>query len=233
QLDLAAPPQMAVYYPADQVTGLTLSVVIKTAGDPLALLAAARREVAAVDPNVPIARSATMEQRLADSLARRRIGVELMNVFAILAGVLAAIGIYSVLSYLVDQRRREVAIRMALGARSGQVVRLVTTQGAWPVAVGLMAGLVGALAATRLLKTLLFDTSTADPMVFGGAAALLVAVALIAMAIPARRATTVDPVVALRDEEVTCGLLRRLQHRGFLGQAPQRSILRRCVLQGR
>jgi putative ABC transport system permease protein len=200
QLDLAAAPQMAVYNPADQVTGLTLSVVMKTAGDPLALLAAARREVAAVDPNVPVARSATMEQRLADSLARQRIAVELMNVFAVLAGLLAAIGIYSVLSYLVDQRRREVAIRMALGARSGQVVKLVTTQGAWPVGLGLVVGLAGALAATRLLKTLLFDTSAADPLVFAGAAMLLVAVALIAMAIPARRATTVDPVVALRDE---------------------------------
>jgi putative ABC transport system permease protein len=89
---------------------------------------------------------------------------------------------------------------MALGAKSGQVVRLVTSQGAWPVGVGLLVGLAGALAATRLLKTLLFDTSAADPLVFGGAAMLLVAVALIAMAIPARRATSVDPVVALRDE---------------------------------
>jgi len=200
QLDLATPPQMAVYYPADQVSGFTVSVAIKTSSDPLAILPAARREVAAVDPNVPVARSATMEQRLADSLARRRIAVELMNAFAVLAGLLAAIGIYSVLSYLVDQRRREVAIRMALGARSGQVIRLVTAQGAWPVAAGMLVGLAGAFAATRLLKTLLYDTSPADPLVFAAAVALLIAVALIAMAIPARRATTVDPVVSLRDE---------------------------------
>jgi predicted permease len=200
QMDLASPAPMAVYYPSDQFTGFTLSVTMKTAGDPLSLLPAVRREVAAVDPDVPVSRSATMEQRLADSLARRRIAVELMTIFAALAGILAAIGIYSVLSYLVDQRRRELAIRMALGARAGQVIRLVTIQGAWPVAVGVVAGLAGAFAATRLMKTLLYQVSATDPAVFAGAVVLLTAVALAAIAVPARRATRVDPVVALRDE---------------------------------
>lgn len=200
QLDLAAPAQMAVYYPANQLSGFTLTVAMKTAGDPLAMLPAARREVAAIDPNLPISRSATMEQRLSDSLARRRISVQLMTLFAVLAGVLAAIGIYGVLSYLVDQRRRELAIRMALGARSGQVIRLVAAQGAWPVVVGVLAGLAGAFGATRLLKTLLYEVNATDPAVFGGVTAVLIVVALAAIAIPAGRATRVDPVVALRDE---------------------------------
>ncbi len=200
QVDLASPPQMAVYYPADQFPGLALSMVVKTAGDPLALVPAARREVAAVDPDVPMSRVATMEHRLSDSLARRRLAVELMTVFAAMAGLLAAIGIYGVLSYVVDQRRRELAIRMALGARAGQVVRLVTAQGAWPVLAGIIAGLAGAFAATRLLATLLYEVSPRDPVVFAGVVGVLGVVALLAIAVPARRATTVEPVVALRDE---------------------------------
>jgi predicted permease len=200
QLDLAAPAPMTVYYPSDQLSGLSMSVAMKTAGEPLALLQAARQAVAAVDPDVPVSRAATMEQRLSDSLARRRISVELMAVFAAMAALLAAIGIYGVLSYLVDQRKRELAIRMALGARAGQVVRLVTAQGAWPVATGIIAGLGGALGVTRLLQTLLYEISPRDPVVFGGVVMLLGLVALIAVAAPARRATRVDPVVALRDE---------------------------------
>jgi predicted permease len=198
--DLGEPPQIALYEAAAQEPGYTMTFTVKTAGDPLAILPAVRREVAAVDPYLPLTRSATMEQRLSDSLARRRIAVELMTVFAALAALVAAIGIYGVLSYLVDQRRRELAIRMALGARAGQVVRLVTAQGAWPVAAGILAGLGGAFAATRLMQALLFEVSPTDPIVFGGVVALLSLVALAAVAIPARRATRVDPVVALREE---------------------------------
>lgn len=198
--DLAEPPQIALYQAAAQEPGYTMTFTLKSARDPLGLLPAVRREVAAVDPYLPVSRSATMEQRLSDSLARRRIAVELMTVFAALAALVAAIGIYGVLSYLVDQRRRELAIRMALGARAGQVVRLVTAQGAWPVVAGIVAGLGGAVAATRLMQTLLFEVSPTDPIVLGGVVALLGLVAVAAIAIPAGRATRVDPVVALRDE---------------------------------
>jgi putative ABC transport system permease protein len=199
-IDLAAPPQIALYHATAQEPGYAMTFTVKTAADPLALLSAVRPEVAAVDPYLPVSRTVTMEQRLSDSLARRRIAVELMIVFAALAALVAAIGIYGVLSYLVDQRRRELAIRIALGAQAGQVVRLVTAQGAWPVAAGILAGLGGAFAATRLMQTLLFEVSPTDPMVFGGVVALLTLVAVTAVAIPARRATRVDPLVALREE---------------------------------
>jgi putative ABC transport system permease protein len=200
QQDLSEPPAMALYYPSDQMPNFSASIVIKTAGDPLALLPAVRREVAALDRGLPVSRPATMEQRLSDSLARRRIAVQLMFIFAALAALLAAIGIYGVLSYLVDQRRRELAIRMALGASAGQVVRLVTVEGSWPVAAGIVAGLAGAFASTRLLRSLLYEVSPTDPVVFSATVLLLAAAAAAAMLGPALRAVRVDPMTALRFE---------------------------------
>jgi ABC-type antimicrobial peptide transport system permease subunit len=124
----------------------------------------------------------------------------LVAVFAALAGFLAAIGIYGVLAYLIDQRRREFGIRIALGARSGDVLALVLRQGMIPVVAGLVIGTAGALGLTRLLKSLLYEVSATDPLVFGGVSVALIAISLAAMFIPALRATRVDPLDALRRE---------------------------------
>jgi putative ABC transport system permease protein len=196
---LSAPPEPRVYYFGPQVPFGSLAIVMKTAYDPLALVSAVRREIAALDSNLP-AELLTMDQILADSLSRQRFSIQLMAVFAALAGLLAAIGIYGVLAYLVDQRRREFGIRIALGARSVDVLRLVLQQGLLPVAAGLIAGIAGALALTRLLESLLYEVSATDPLIFGAVSVGLIAVSLAAMYIPARRATQVDPLEALRQE---------------------------------
>jgi putative ABC transport system permease protein len=195
----AAPPPPRIYYLGPQSVWPPVGVVLKTQGDPMALAGAIRREIAALDPDLP-ADTSSMEQILAQSLTRQRFAVSLMSVFAILAALLAAIGIYGVLAYLADQRRNEFGIRMALGARPGDVLALVIRQGAIPLAVGLAAGLAGALALTRLIATLLYHVSPADPLVFAVVACGLTIAALIAMIIPARRATRIDPVEALRQE---------------------------------
>lgn len=200
QRDLAADPQPSIYYSALQVEGLQSTLAIKTASNPLALIAALRHEVTTLDSNLPLARAGTLEQRLAESLARQRFSIQLMTVFAALAAVLAAIGIYGVLAYLVDQRRRELGIRVALGARPGDVLGLVLQQGSLPVGIGLIIGIGGALALTRVLKSLLFEVSATDPLIFASVSLGLIAVALVAMSVPARRATQVDPLEALRHE---------------------------------
>jgi putative ABC transport system permease protein len=196
---LSAPPEPRIYYFGPQVPFGSLAIVTKTARDPLALVSAVRHEVAALDSNLPVD-LLTMDQILADSLARQRFSIQLMTVFAALAGLLAAIGIYGVLAYLVDQRRREFGIRIALGARSADVLALVLRQGLVPVAAGLIAGIAGALGLTRLLKSLLYEVSATDPLIFGAVSIGLIAVSLAAMFIPALRATRVSPLDALRHE---------------------------------
>jgi putative ABC transport system permease protein len=198
--DLSVPPEPIIYYSAAQMPPVLVNLAIRTAGDPLALVAPLRHEVAALDSNLPVSRAGTLERRMADSLARQRFSIQLMAVFAALAALLAAIGIYGVLAYLVDQRRREFGIRVALGARAGDVLTLVLRQGSIPVAVGLIAGIAGSLALTRLLKSLLYEVSATDPLIFGAVSLGLIAVSMVAMSIPARRATRVDPLDALRQE---------------------------------
>jgi putative ABC transport system permease protein len=196
---LSAPPEPRIYYFGPQVPFGSLAIVTKTARDPLGLVSAVRHEVAALDSNLPVD-LLTMDQILADSLARQRFSIQLMTVFAALAGLLAAIGIYGMLAYLVDQRRREFGIRIALGARSADVLALVLRQGLFPVAIGLIAGIAGALGLTRLLKSLLYKVSATDPLIFGAVSIGLIAVSLAAMFIPALRATRVSPLDALRHE---------------------------------
>jgi putative ABC transport system permease protein len=196
---LSAPPEPRIYYFGPQVPFGSLAIVTKTARDPLALVSAVRHEVAALDSNLPV-ELLTMDQILADSLARQRFSIQLMTVFAALAGLLAAIGIYGVLAYLVDQRRREFGIRIALGARSADVLALVLRQGLVPVAAGMIGGIAGALGLTRLLKSLLYEVSATDPLIFGAVSIGLIAVSLAAMFIPALRATRVSPLDALRHE---------------------------------
>jgi len=198
--DLSAAPEPIIYYPAAQVPLPMIHLAIKTAGDPLQLASALRHEVAQLDPNLPLSGVDTMDHALSLSLAQQRFSIQLMIVFAALAAGLAALGIYGVLAYLVDQRRRELGIRVALGASPAQVLALVMGQGSVPVALGLIAGIAGAFALTRVLSSLLYEISATDPSVFAAITFTLIAVSLMAMALPARRASRVDPLEALRHE---------------------------------
>lgn len=197
--NLAAPPLDRLYYLGPQDPIPTVALIAKTKANPVELSNAIRREIAALDPDLPVTPE-TMEQVVADSLDRQRFSVTLMSAFAALAALLAAIGIYGVLAYLVDQRRREFGVRVALGARSADVLALVLGQGGIPVSIGLGAGLAAALGVTRLVKSLLYQVSPTDPPVFAAVALSLATIALAAMWVPARRAMRVDPMETLRAE---------------------------------
>ncbi len=153
-----------------------------------------------MDPAVPIYEVATMEELAGKSVAERRFVMRVLGGFAALALLLAAVGLYGVVSYTVAQRTREVGVRMALGAGSADILRLVLASGATTVAAGLVVGVAAALVAMQSMRALLFDVSASDPAMLGGAAATLSAVALAAHLGPARRALRVDPVIALRQE---------------------------------
>jgi ABC-type antimicrobial peptide transport system permease subunit len=165
------------------------------------MIPAIRRELAELDPLLPLTRTVTMDQRVAHSLARRRLSSQLLTFFGGAALLLAATGLYGVLSYVVTQRRREVGIRVALGARPRQVVELVVAkQGLWPLALGTAGGLAAAMAVARLLAAGLYEMSPHDPVVYASVTALLLLTALAAMIVPARRAAAVDPAIALRED---------------------------------
>lgn len=174
--------------------------VVRSAGDPASLASAARREIWSVDKDLPVFGVTTMSDVLAGSVAQRRFSMSLLGAFAMLALLLAAIGLYGVLSYSVSQRMHEMGLRMALGANARDLMRLVVGQGIRVALAGVAAGLLASVAATRLLAGLLFGVSPLDPWTFIVVAAVLVASALLASFIPARRATKVDPMVALRYE---------------------------------
>jgi putative ABC transport system permease protein len=180
--------------------GPNLFVVVRTDGDPASLAPSVRGAIAGIDRDLPVFRVATMEQMVSDSLAQRRFSMLLFGIFAALALVLAVVGLYGVMSYAVAQRTHEIGLRMALGAQGRDVLRMVVGQGMGLVAIGLGIGLLGALGFTRLMASLLYGVSASDPATYAGIAILLGAVALLASYIPARRATKVDPMVALRYE---------------------------------
>jgi putative ABC transport system permease protein len=177
-----------------------MTILVRTSNDPLALVSAARNELQQVDPELPMAAVATMDQLLADSLSRSRFTMLLLGIFAAVALVLASVGIYGLVAYSVTQRTQELGIRIALGAQRRDVLRLVLGQGTRLTLLGVALGVLAALAFSRLLVTLLFGVSATDPLTFAGVAALLAFVALVACFIPACRATRVDPIVALRYE---------------------------------
>lgn len=176
------------------------AVVLRTQGDPAAIMGAVRRAVAELDSRDVVYGVQTMEGVLAGSLAPRRLSMLLLSAFAVLALLLCCIGIYGVISHLVGQRTHEIGVRMALGAQSGDVMRLVLGQGLRMAFLGVLIGIVTALALTRLMASQLFGVSPNDPLTFVGVGALLTLVALLACYIPARRAIRVDPLIALKYE---------------------------------
>jgi putative ABC transport system permease protein len=177
-----------------------INLVARTASDPMTLSTSLRREVQTVDKNVPASNIRTMDQFLSSSIAQRRFNVLLLTIFAAAALLLTTSGIYAVISYSVVQRTHEIGLRMALGAQRSDVLKAVVGQGLKLVLIGVVMGLAAALAFSRILSSLLFGVSSVDPITFAIMPLLLIGVALLASFNPARRATKIDPVIALRTE---------------------------------
>ncbi len=198
---LETAPRAEVYLPFGQAHWPSVFVVVRSkTSDPLALTSGVQNAVWSVDKDVPLSNLRTMQDVIALSVLRRRFTALLLAIFSCLAMLLAAVGLYGVMSYTVSQRTHEIGIRMALGAQKADVLKLVVKQGMSLVILGVVLGIVASVAATRLMSGLLFGVSATDPAVFGGIVALLAGVALAANYLPARRATKVDPMVALRYE---------------------------------
>jgi putative ABC transport system permease protein len=197
---LEAQSRIQVYWPENQKTFRSLSLVIRTRAAPRSVAVGVQKEIAAIDPEQPAYNIKTMEEWMGGSLAVRRLGTLLLSIFAALALLLAAVGIYGVMAYWVGQRTHEIGLRMALGARQHDVLRLVVGQGLRLGLVGVGLGLAGAFALTRFLSSLLFDVRSTDPVTFLGVSLMLAGVTLLACYLPARRAAKVGPMEALRCE---------------------------------
>ena len=196
---LSNPPDSEFHRPHTQMRWAGMSYLIRTVGDPLSLVSVIEREVWQVDPNVPISDVRTMTDVLSDQVAAPRWRTVLLTCFAVLATVLAAVGIYGVTTYGVTQRVREIGIRIALGAEGAKVRREVLIAGVRVALIGVLLGLAGATLVARLLQSLLFEVAALEPLVYVGAGVTMVGVAALACYLPARRASTVDPLTALRD----------------------------------
>jgi putative ABC transport system permease protein len=186
-------------YQQHQYNGNTLNVVVRTVGDPMALAETMRRLARERSPDVPM-KFTTMEATVSDSVATPRFRTLLFGIFAGLAVCLAMAGVYGVMAYAVSQRSNEIGLRMALGASTGSMLRLILGQGLICASLGLTSGLAAAVGGTRLLTTVLFQVRPNDPWVYLAVAALLGVVTLVASYVPARRAAKIDPLTALRQE---------------------------------
>jgi predicted permease len=200
QYTLDEDSRIALYLPMTQYPSRQFNIVARSAGDPAALTSAITREIRAVDADLPVYHARSMTERVDESLARRRFSMWLLTLFAGCALVLATVGIYGVLAFLVRQGTREIGIRMSLGATQSGILRLIVGRGLRIAVDGVGIGLVGAFLLTRFLETVLFGVRTTDPLTFGGIAALLIAVSVAASYVPARRAARIDPMVTLRNE---------------------------------
>jgi putative ABC transport system permease protein len=198
---LPQPMGPATYMPYAEYTPTTETILLRVKrGDPASVVPTVRRLLREIDPDVPMYRIQTMEQILARSLWRQRLQSEVLGLFAALAIVLATVGIYGVISYAVMQRTREFGVRVALGAQRRDVIGLVLADGGRLAVIGVAIGVGGAILLTRLIRTLLYEVTPTDPEVFLGVSIGLAVVALIASYVPARRATRIDPVVAMRPD---------------------------------
>jgi ABC-type antimicrobial peptide transport system permease subunit len=200
QYSLDTDGRIAIYVPQTQSGGRALYVTVKTSADPAALAAPVKAQIRAIDPDLPVYRVRTMSAWVDQSLARPRFAMTLLTLFAGLALVLSALGIYGVMAFLVAQGAREIGIRVALGATEEGVLSLVLRQGMGIVLTGALAGLVAALVLSRAIGSLLFGIAGADPTTFLGATFLLLWIGLAATWLPARRAARQDPVESLRME---------------------------------
>jgi putative ABC transport system permease protein len=197
---LDSEPRAELFLPAWQQPLPGMALIVRTASDPAAFADIIRREILTVDPEQPVYATSTMVEVVARSVFLPRISMLLLGAFAASALLLAVVGIYGVVSYTVTQRTRELGVRMALGADSGATLRLVLGKSMRLIAGGTICGLIASFAATRAIAGLLYDVSPLDPMVLAGVSALLAGSGFVASLIPARRATRVDPIVALRVE---------------------------------
>jgi putative ABC transport system permease protein len=178
----------------------SFAYVVRTEREPTTIVSAARRAIRDVDPTVAVRSIQTMEDVMSEAIAPARWSTTLLGIFAGVALVIAVLGVFGVLSFLVTQRTRELGIRIALGAAPARVRRMVVARGLRLVGVGVVLGLVGAAMLTRFMASLLYGVTATDPTTFAGVAGILVAAALLASYLPARRATRVDPLLALRAE---------------------------------
>lgn len=192
--------KIAVYFPQNQNADNNMFLAVRTSSDPASLAQAVSGEIHAVDPSVVVYQVRTMQERLYDSLARQRFAMAMLGAFALFALILAAVGVYGVMSYLVAQSTHDIGVRLALGAPRSSILAMVTRQGMTLAAAGMAAGLSGAMGLTRVMSSLLFGVSATDAIAYSAVAAILAGVAMIAAWVPARRATRVDPMIALRDE---------------------------------
>jgi putative ABC transport system permease protein len=195
-----AEPPAVVYRPYRQDPPAGVSLLVRSRLDAGAIMNAVRREVQAVDPDQPVFTIQTMAQLIAQQTWPYRVFGSLFAIFAVIALVMSAVGLYAVMAYSVTQRTTEIGVRMALGAEGSQVSWLILKRGLWQLGLGLGIGLAGAFGVSRVLATLLVQVTPTDPLTFSAITGILAAVAIAACVIPARRATRVDPLVALRAE---------------------------------
>jgi predicted permease len=200
QYGLETDGKIATYFPQQQQPGNGMFLAVRTLSDATGLSSAIVDEIHAVDPTVVVYGIRTMQERLYDSLARQRFSSTMLVAFAVFALLLAAVGLYGVMSHLVTQSTHDIGVLVTLGARPGNIIRLVVRQGMELAVIGIAVGLLGAAGLTRVMASLLYGVTTTDAVTFGAVSALLAAVAVAATAIPAWRATRVDPMVALREE---------------------------------
>ena len=198
--ELWKPAEPEIFWEREQPLGSQFHLLVRTEGEPLAVMAAVRQELAAINRSLKVTDLQTMPQLVQQSLGAQRFALALMGTVALTALLLAAVGIYGVMSFIVTQRTREIGLRIALGAQQTQVLALVVCQGLKLVVVGALLGAVAALALTRTLASLLYEVTPTDPITFALVPALLASVALAACWLPARRAAKVDPMEALRYE---------------------------------